>query len=242
MKKIKIILTAAIAALTLTAFSVGASAEVIEPSTESTKIEEVINGTENDEKIEQVVEIDGTSDGTFAEKADEDNPTDVTEETHDEEFFPTLYAACLEHADDIFAALAFIGTLAVSIVCKKGLIPTISRATVGIRDTLERGRVQNSDEYAKLQSSLEGLEGAIKTSAAEQKDMQACVEKLKKSVDSLTTDELEREKLKLILTSQVDMLYEIFMASAIPQYQKDAASARIHSMREELGAYDLSEK
>ena len=40
------------------------------------------------------------------------------------------------------------------------------------------------------------------------------------------------------LISQVDMLYAIFMSSALPQYQKDEVGARIKEMREELEKYE----
>jgi len=44
----------------------------------------------------------------------------------------------------------------------------------------------------------------------------------------------ERQELKLILDSQIDMLYDIFMASALPQYQKDAVGEKIAKMKEAI--------
>ena len=39
------------------------------------------------------------------------------------------------------------------------------------------------------------------------------------------------EDTRVILSAQVDMLYDIFMTSALPQYQKDAVGERIAAMR-----------
>ena len=38
--------------------------------------------------------------------------------------------------------------------------------------------------------------------------------------------------MKIILSAQIDMLYDIFMTSSLPQYQKDAVSKRIGEMKE----------
>ena len=36
------------------------------------------------------------------------------------------------------------------------------------------------------------------------------------------------------MKAQVDMLYEIFMSSSLPQYQKDSVGEKISSMRKSL--------
>ena len=48
----------------------------------------------------------------------------------------------------------------------------------------------------------------------------------------------ERESMRTILLGQVDMLYAIFMSSALPQYQKDEIGIKIQEMREELASYE----
>jgi hypothetical protein len=53
----------------------------------------------------------------------------------------------------------------------------------------------------------------------------------------------ERKKMNRIMLAQIDMLYDIFMSSALPQYQKDAVGGKIQIMKEELGLYDkIAEK
>ena len=38
-------------------------------------------------------------------------------------------------------------------------------------------------------------------------------------------------QLRLVVDTQIDMLYDIFMSSALPQYQKDAVGERIAKMK-----------
>ena len=42
------------------------------------------------------------------------------------------------------------------------------------------------------------------------------------------------EELSVIVGTQIDMLYDIFMTSALPQYQKDAVGERVAKMKEAL--------
>ena len=41
-------------------------------------------------------------------------------------------------------------------------------------------------------------------------------------------------ELRLILNSQIELLYEIFMSSSLPTYQKDAVGARFAEMKRAL--------
>ena len=52
----------------------------------------------------------------------------------------------------------------------------------------------------------------------------------------------EREAIRTVLLGQIDMLYAIFMSSALPQYQKDEIGLKIQEMREELESYEISIK
>lgn len=187
------------------------------------------------------------SDAEIATPESDSNATgtdDTATDTNiaDENFFVILYDEFMEHADDVFALLAFIGTLIVGVSYKKGLLPMITRTTLGIKDAVERARSATSDQNADTRGALTSLDE--KLTAADGKVTAICdrMATLESELSELRSDKDDRAAYKLILKSQVDMLYDIFMASAIPQYQKDAVGARICQMREELGVYDLSEK
>ena len=51
----------------------------------------------------------------------------------------------------------------------------------------------------------------------------------------------EKKQLYLILNAQIEMLYDLFMSSALPQYQKDAVGEKIAKMKEAVreNAYEV---
>ena len=70
-------------------------------------------------------------------------------------------------------------------------------------------------------------------------------EELTRELDVCIKDESEarREKkqLRLLADAQIDMLYNVFMSSALPQYQKDAVGERIAKMKEAIAENEREE-
>ncbi|MBR5242236.1 MAG: hypothetical protein IKV20_03765, partial [Clostridia bacterium] len=56
------------------------------------------------------------------------------------------------------------------------------------------------------------------------------LEVVERRLDALSTDKTDRERMKLILECEVELLYDIFMSSALPEYQKDAVAKRLKSI------------
>ena len=80
----------------------------------------------------------------------------------------------------------------------------------------------------------DGLDAAKKALAELTERVEALDAGINKSIKDADEATREKEAFKLILTSQVDMLYYLFMSSALPQYQKDTVGERISKMREAL--------
>ena len=47
--------------------------------------------------------------------------------------------------------------------------------------------------------------------------------------------------MKALMSAQIDMLYDIFMTSSLPQYQKDAVNQRVKEMKEVTESDGLGE-
>ena len=58
---------------------------------------------------------------------------------------------------------------------------------------------------------------------------------LSEKLDAIQEEKSEKEKFKTVMLSQIDMLYDIFMQSGIPQYSKDALGEKVAKMKKELG-------
>ena len=152
----------------------------------------------------------------------------------DKNVFSIIYGEIMKNAGDIFSTLAFISSLLIAIAYKKGLLPALTRAVTGIEGALDK--VKRSADETKA-----GMDEGYKEIAQKLSLFDESIEGYKRSLTSieerlsgLQNDSSEREKFKIIMASQIDLLYDIFMSSSLPQYQKEAVSARVVKMREEL--------
>lgn len=152
--------------------------------------------------------------------------------------FAEMYAVAEENADKIFSALAFIGTLIVGATYKSGLLPLLSDALAKLKGTLDGIKTEN-EKYESLSGErIASINDSIDQIA---KTIDGAVEKIRDIDERLSEYELtlgERESMKTILEGQIDMLYSIFMTSALPQFEKEEIGNRITRMREELNSYE----
>lgn len=167
-------------------------------------------------------------------EAEENSLTEKEEEPIEENVFAEIYELLELNADKIFSALAFIGTLIVSFSYKKGLIPLLAETFSRFRGTLDgikkEGELRandNSEMFSSINLSLKEMEEAINKCADDMTDIKE---------QFATYDDVmkEREAMKLILDGQIDMLYNIFMSSSLPHFQKEEIGNKIVKMREEL--------
>ena len=56
------------------------------------------------------------------------------------------------------------------------------------------------------------------------------LDEVEKRLEALAYDKSERDKMKLILESEVELLYDIFMSSGLPEYQKDTVAKRLKAI------------
>ena len=149
--------------------------------------------------------------------------------------FEEIYSALETNSDKIFSALAFIGTLVVSVGYKSGLLPLMRDALSRLKNSIdgvkadgELTKAETEQQLQRINSTLEGLSNELST--------------IKWQYESYDEIVREREALRTVMSGQVDMLYAIFMTSALPQYQKDEVGEKIAQMREELKNYESSEE
>ena len=141
--------------------------------------------------------------------------------------FDQIYASAEENADKIFAGLAFLGTLVVGIGYKSGLLPLLRDALSKLKQAIDGVKADGELSKAITENKMAEISKVVNESNL----------RLANIEESLTEYEAlkdERKKLRAILEGQIDMLYAIFMSSALPQYQKDEIGERIKTLREVL--------
>lgn len=160
----------------------------------------------------------------------------------DKNIFESIYETVLENVDEIFSALAFVGTMILGFAYKRGLTPKLTGAVSKISDAV--GKVREESRIA-----MENTEGGIESLSARILSLENALELFSGEVAALEEKlgtraalEAERERFGTVLSSQVDMLYDIFMSSSLPQYQKEKISERVGMMKKELTGYDKAKE
>lgn len=177
----------------------------------------------------------------YAEKTEEapngeNNTARKEEET--ENGFTLAYNLLLDHLSELLSALTLIASLVVGYFYKKGLLPSVKGVLSGINGAVGRLKESSDKEIENRKNDAKKVEDTLASfgkSLEEQGKLISCIE------ERLISEEeyyKQKEKLNLILTSQVDMLYNIFISSSLPQYQKDAMNEKILAMKKELKSYE----
>ena len=108
---------------------------------------------------------------------------------------------------------------------------SIGNSVTRINERTEHNE-ENTEKFSKeMRERLECTEEVI--TALEEK-----IEIMTQSLNDVKDGELlknrENRNLAILMSAQIDMLYDIFMSSALPQYQKDAVGERVAVMKEAL--------
>lgn len=157
---------------------------------------------------------------------------DVT--AKNENLFDTLYAWASANAAEIFSVLAFSGSVLVGFTYKRGLVPVLNASLTKIKACVDESKDKTDallkEIGEKFDTVAEKSENSEQISMALKDEMAA----LEARVGELYSDVNERERLKAVILAQVDMLYEVFMNSSLPQYAKDNVGERVLTMKREI--------
>ena len=151
---------------------------------------------------------------------------EVTEPTYAD----TVYDFFSAHSAEAFSALSFLGAVILAIFYKKGLLPSLNKAIKSLGDSLKAGIDSAKEMSTNTESNLGKFMESIQPTIAKLEGIPELVDKVveenKKLEVELAKAENEREVLVQALKSESEMFYELFMASNLPQYQKDNVSAK----------------
>ncbi len=184
---------------------------------------------------------DNVENYTQNEENTEKNVGDI--ESTNKNIFAQIYRELGNYAAEIISTVTLVLTLVLSIAYKKGLLPLVTKAVSAIQKAVTKIKDDTESNAMSTQSGLDRVSERLG-------EMENSLTLFKGTLDSLEEKLLceeeyisERRKMGSVMLSQIDMLYDIFMASALPQYQKDAVGARVQMMKEELELYDkITEK
>lgn len=155
------------------------------------------------------------------------------EKETEENLFALLFSFVEDKAAEIFSVLTLICSLILAYAYKRGLFPLI-KSTLGALSGSVNAIKENTE--SELEKN-EALGSELKEKLCDfEKLITAAGDKLALLEEKLEKNENKQDKeLKTIVSAQIDMLYDVFMSSSLPQYQKEAIGQRVVKMKEALG-------
>lgn len=179
------------------------------------------------------------SDGGYANNSvNTERAVDTNSADEGENPFSIFFETISSYSAEVLSALAFVGSLILAFCYKKGLIPlvesalsAIAKAVGGIREKAEVTESVSRELCENLTKRLEAAEGVLA-------ELGTAITTTTATLDTYEKTSGERASMKLVLEAQIDMLYDIFMTSSLPQYQKDTVGERISKMKEALSVYE----
>lgn len=171
-----------------------------------------------------------------AEEADKDSAEDADENesaSADEYSNPMeeLYSLVINNSDKLLSALSFVGTLIIMLVYKKGLLPIlrggVGAITKGVGEVQSESKRQSEEASAMhslISSKLAATEGAVERIEETVGVLEArCA---KAAIDAKTSNAVYGA-----MEIQSELLYEILLASALPNYEKERIGQRISEIK-----------
>ena len=153
--------------------------------------------------------------------------SDGTSGNETDNVFGSIFSALRENLSEILCALTLIGSIILAVAYKKGLLPILSGAVSAIGKGV--GRLQGEAEKFNKESGERICDISDKlTNTAEA--ISGFSKRLELLEGELTSMNKSSEKFDAILkaiSTEAQLLYDVFMSSALPQYQKDAVAKRI---------------
>ena len=142
----------------------------------------------------------------------------------------------LMHISEILSLAAFIGSLICAVIYKSGLMPLmenglkgLKNAAVKIKEATDRAENDNKESINGISDRITQLEETIA-------DMGEAFTSLKEALSGLEDQRAHQMRLDTILGGELDMLYDIFMTSSLPEYEKERVGDRMGKLKEVLNS------
>ena len=215
------------------------SALAAEQETEALPNEEPIGesyaGTDA-EGSEPADQTGGVTDG----KTEEDEPDTVTD-SGTESVFSLIYNYVIKHSPTILSALSFLSAISVVITLKRALMPSIKELFGKLKRESDGAKESSKEQADMLLGACDGVRSeAQKLNLAVEESMRLS-EEVRAALCDISYAKQETGELKSVLLAELEMLYEVFMAASLPQYEKERVGERFMSMRAAISKGEKSD-
>ncbi len=157
-----------------------------------------------------------------------------TETEYQENPFALLYKQLLDNSDKLLSALAFIGTLLITITYKRGLLPIVEKSLNALSASLSKVKEEFKQESEENSKFATRFEKAIENAERSVENITSVVEKLEGELENSKASRDACENFEKIFLAELEILYDAFISSSISQYQKDRMSDSIAKLKERI--------
>lgn len=159
-----------------------------------------------------------------------------TESAAEENIFITFYEEITTHLPELFSALSLIGAGIIAFCYKRGLLPLLKNG-IGAIGSAAMDCGKKAESYAEESRNLcEKANDSIHFITTYMKKIEEDLYALDQKISTVCTQKKEKEALYELMHGQIDMLLEIFLASSLPQFEKDRVCKRVEEMKRSLKA------
>lgn len=165
-----------------------------------------------------------------------------TEKAADESILEELISALEKYAAEILSALTFIASIVIMLCYKKGLLPLFNDGLKALKSGVKTINEKSESFNEHAIAICDGIDKRLERAEAAVDTVLKSTDVIEKRLAELQSEGKDRERLSIILSSQIDMLYEIFMSAALPQYLKDSVGEKIALMKAAIGKEEKNEE
>ena len=141
--------------------------------------------------------------------------------------FERIFSAISSNLAEILCALTLVGSIVLTIAYKRGLLPLVRGALSAIGKSVGKLGCEaesfNKESGANIASMKEKLDIAASVIDGFAQRLSLLEDELKK-----ISDGTERfTAIKKAVEAEAELLYDVFMSSALPEYQKEAVAKKV---------------
>lgn len=163
--------------------------------------------------------------------SDEAIPQTAVENAAEANPFLLLYDRICAHLPELFSALSLLGACVIAFCYKRGLLP-ILKDGIGAIGSATKEWGKTAENYAKESKDIcENVNDTVHFMSLCMEKMQGSLTSVEEQIDALKAEKDSCEVLKALMRGQVDMLYDIFLCSSLPQFEKERVGKRVEEMK-----------
>ena len=166
-----------------------------------------------------------------------------TEATASNESFPeensdtgVIFDAIFENISEILSVLTFAISVILTLLYKKGLMPTLGGALGSINSTVESFSEKAEIGIASAEEAVRRIDGRIEDMGGIIETVSATLGEIDKRIFELEEKRSDGESIRVMMRSQVEELWEIFSSSELSEISKKTLEEKLTVIREHLNS------